>query len=69
MARTIIGPLLAPLGGDGARVRSAMHRWVMLEMTGVMDGIDTDAVFVDTVTHLAPVWSIDERLREERRHR
>ncbi len=32
---------------------SAMHGFVLLEMTGAMDGIDTDAVFTDMVTRLA----------------
>ncbi|CAN3127312.1 TetR/AcrR family transcriptional regulator [Mycobacterium sp. smrl_JER01] len=32
---------------------SAMHGFVLLEMTGVMAGIDTDAVFTDMVTRLA----------------
>jgi hypothetical protein len=32
---------------------SAMHGFVLLEMTGVMDGIDTDAVFSDMVLRLA----------------
>lgn len=32
---------------------SAMHGFVLLEMTGVMDGIDTDAVFTDMVVRLA----------------
>ena len=32
---------------------SAMHGFVLLEMTGVMDGLDTDAVFTDMVTRLA----------------
>lgn len=32
---------------------SAMHGFVLLEMTGVMDGIDTDAVFTDMVLRLA----------------
>ena len=30
-----------------------MHGFVLLEMTGVMDGIDTDAVFTDMVLRLA----------------
>ena len=33
--------------------RSAMHGFVLLEMTGVMSGIDTDAVFTDMVMRLA----------------
>lgn len=32
---------------------SAMHGFVLLEMTGVMTGIDTDAVFSDMVMRLA----------------
>ncbi|UXA18904.1 TetR/AcrR family transcriptional regulator [Mycobacterium sp. SMC-4] len=32
---------------------SAMHGFVLLEMTGVMAGIDTDAVFTDMVVRLA----------------
>jgi len=32
---------------------SAMHGFVLLEMTGVMQGIDTDAVFTDMVLRLA----------------
>ena len=32
---------------------SAMHGFVLLEMTGVMSGIDTDAVFSDMVMRLA----------------
>lgn len=32
---------------------SAMHGFVLLEMTGVMSGIDTDAVFSDMVLRLA----------------
>ncbi|OHV04890.1 TetR/AcrR family transcriptional regulator [Mycobacterium talmoniae] len=32
---------------------SAMHGFVLLEMTGVMDGLDTDAVFSDMVLRLA----------------
>ena len=32
---------------------SAMHGFVLLEMTGVMDEIDTDAVFTDMVLRLA----------------
>lgn len=32
---------------------SAMHGFVLLEMTGVMAGIDTDAVFTDMVLRLA----------------
>ncbi|MGE2716462.1 TetR/AcrR family transcriptional regulator [Mycolicibacterium litorale] len=32
---------------------SAMHGFVLLEMTGVMNGIDTDAVFTEMVLRLA----------------
>lgn len=32
---------------------SAMHGFVLLEMTGAMDGIDTDAVYSDMVVRLA----------------
>jgi AcrR family transcriptional regulator len=32
---------------------SAMHGFVLLEMTGVMNGIDTDGVFTDMVLRLA----------------
>ncbi len=32
---------------------SAMHGFVLLEMTGVMNGIDTDAVFTELVMRLA----------------
>lgn len=32
---------------------SAMHGFVLLEMTGVMNGLDTDAVFSDMVMRLA----------------
>lgn len=32
---------------------SAMHGFVLLEMTGVMNGVDTDAVFTDMVVRLA----------------
>ncbi|MGV0720438.1 WHG domain-containing protein [Mycolicibacterium elephantis] len=32
---------------------SAMHGFVLLEMTGAMDGIDTDTVFTDMVMRLA----------------
>jgi AcrR family transcriptional regulator len=32
---------------------SAMHGFVLLEMTGAMDGIDTDAVYSDMVMRLA----------------
>ena len=32
---------------------SAMHGFVLLEMTGAMNGIDADAVFTDMVLRLA----------------
>ena len=32
---------------------SALHGFVLLEMTGVMDDVDTDAVFTDMVLRLA----------------
>ena len=32
---------------------SALHGFVLLEMTGVMNEIDTDAVFTDMVLRLA----------------
>lgn len=32
---------------------SAMHGFVLLEMTGVMDGVDTDVVYSDMVSRLA----------------
>ncbi|GAB4935694.1 hypothetical protein MAHJHV57_24900 [Mycobacterium avium subsp. hominissuis] len=32
---------------------SALHGFVLLEMTGVMDDIDTDALFSDMVLRLA----------------
>ncbi|WP_099022913.1 TetR/AcrR family transcriptional regulator [Mycolicibacterium palauense] len=32
---------------------SALHGFVLLEMTGVMNGVDTDAVFTDMVLRLA----------------
>jgi hypothetical protein len=32
---------------------SAMHGFVLLEMTGVMDEVDTDVVFSDMVLRLA----------------
>ena len=32
---------------------SALHGFVLLEMTGVMDDIDTDSVFSDMVLRLA----------------
>lgn len=57
------GPVIAVLAsygleGDEAfyaalEFWSAMHGFVLLEMTGVMDDIDTDAVFTDMVLRLA----------------
>src|ERR1700761_9332438 len=46
------------LGGEAAffaalEFWSALHGFVLLEMTGVMDDIDTDAVFSDMVLRLA----------------
>ena len=40
---------------------SAMHGFVLLEMTGAMNGIDTDAVFTDMVMRLAT--GMDARAR------
>ena len=37
----------------GLEFWSAMHGFVLLEMTGVMNGIDTDVVFTDMVMRLA----------------
>ncbi|MGB8407817.1 MAG: WHG domain-containing protein [Mycobacterium sp.] len=57
------GPVIAVLasyGLDGENAFyaalefwSALHGFVLLEMTGVMDDIDTDAVFTDMVLRLA----------------
>lgn len=62
-ARAAAAPVievLASYGMDGENAFyaalefwSAMHGFVLLEMTGVMDGIDTDAVFTDMVVRLA----------------
>jgi AcrR family transcriptional regulator len=62
-ARAAAGPVisvLASYGLDGEdafyaalEFWSAMHGFVLLEMTGVMNGIDTDAVFTDMVVRLA----------------
>jgi Tetracyclin repressor-like, C-terminal domain len=46
------------LEGEGAfyaalEFWSAMHGFVLLEMTGAMNGIDADAVFTDMVLRLA----------------
>ncbi|WP_208103690.1 TetR/AcrR family transcriptional regulator [Mycolicibacterium sp. CBMA 226] len=63
------GPVIAVLasyGLDGENAFyaalefwSALHGFVLLEMTGVMDGVDTDAVFTDMVVRLAR--GMDER--------
>ncbi len=42
---------------------SAMHGFVLLEMTGVMNGIETDAVFTDMVLRLAAGMERAEALR------
>jgi AcrR family transcriptional regulator len=57
------GPVIAVLasyGLDGENAFyaalefwSALHGFVLLEMTGVMDGVDTDVVFTDMVIRLA----------------
>ena len=57
------GPVIAVLAsygleGEGAfyaalEFWSAMHGFVLLEMTGVMDDIDTDGVYADMVLRLA----------------
>jgi AcrR family transcriptional regulator len=61
--RAAAGPVIAVLtsyglDGDNAffaalEFWSALHGFVLLEMTGVMDDIDTDAVFTDMVLRLA----------------
>ena len=61
--RAAAGPVIAVLasyGLDGEdafyaalEFWSAMHGFVLLEMTGAMNGIDTDAVFTDMVMRLA----------------
>jgi AcrR family transcriptional regulator len=61
--RAAAGPVIAVLasyGLDGEdafyaalEFWSAMHGFVLLEMTGAMDGIDTDTVFTDMVLRLA----------------
>lgn len=61
--RAAAGPVIAVLasyGLDGENAFyaalefwSALHGFVLLEMTGVMDDIDTDAVFADMVLRLA----------------
>ncbi len=62
-ARRAAGPVIAVLssyGLDGDEAFSAalefwaaLHGFVLLEMTGVMDDVDTDAVFSDMVLRLA----------------
>lgn len=42
---------------------SAMHGFVLLEMTGVMDDIDTDALFSDMVLRLAA--GLDRRIAQQ----
>src|SRR6476659_7550729 len=61
--RAAAGPVISVLAsygldGDNAfyaalEFWSAMHCFFLLEMTGAMNGIDTDAVFVDMVMRLA----------------
>lgn len=61
--RAAAAPVISVLGsygldGDDAfyaalEFWSAMHGFVLLEMTGAMTGIDTDAVFTDMVMRLA----------------
>ena len=61
--RAAAAPIISVLGsygldGDNAfyaalEFWSAMHGFVLLEMTGAMTGIDTDAVFTDMVMRLA----------------
>lgn len=61
--RAAAGPVIAVLGSYGLdgenafysalEFWSALHGFVLLEMTGVMDDIDTDAVFTDMVLRLA----------------
>lgn len=59
-AATPVIEVLASYGLDGEdafyaalEFWSAMHGFVLLEMTGVMNGLDTDAVFSDMVLRLA----------------
>ncbi|MBO0882979.1 MAG: WHG domain-containing protein, partial [Mycobacterium sp.] len=62
-ARSAAAPVIAVLASYGLEGEdafyaalefwSAMHGFVLLEMTGVMDGIDIDAVFSDMVLRLA----------------
>jgi len=61
--RAAAGPVIAVLASYGMEGEaaffaalefwSALHGFVLLEMTGVMDDIDTDAVFTDMVLRLA----------------
>jgi AcrR family transcriptional regulator len=61
--RAAAGPVISVLGSYGLdgesafyaalEFWSAMHGFVLLEMTGVMNGVDTDAVFTDMVVRLA----------------
>jgi AcrR family transcriptional regulator len=63
VARTAADPILAVLAsygldGDDAfyaalEFWAALHGFVLLEMTGVMNGVDVDAVFSDMVLRLA----------------
>ena len=67
--RAAAGPVIAVLesyGLEGEKafyaaleVWSAMHGFVLLEMTGVMDDVDTDAVFSDMVLRLT--WGLEHR--------
>ena len=60
--RAAAGPVIAVLGSFGLEGEeafyaalefwSALHGFVLLEMTGVMDDVDTDAVFSDMVLRL-----------------
>jgi AcrR family transcriptional regulator len=61
--RAAAGPVIDVLGSYGLQGEdayyvalefwSAMHGFVVLEMTGVMDDVDTDAVYADMVLRLA----------------
>lgn len=61
--RAAAAPVIAVLGSYGLEGEnafyaalefwSAMHGFVLLEMTGAMDGMDTDAVYSDMVMRLA----------------
>lgn len=62
-ARAAAGPVIAVLGSYGLggeeafyaalEFWSALHGFVLLEMTGVMDDVDSDKVFTDMVLRLA----------------